>query len=35
MASGNKVNDYAIAIEFAKHIAMMIRIAKSHELRLK
>ena len=35
MASGNEVNDYAIAIEFAKHIAMMVRTAKSYELRLK
>ena len=35
MASGNEVNDYVITIEFAKHIAMMVRTAKSHELRLK
>ena len=35
MASGNEANDYAITIEFVKHIAMMARTAKSHELRLK
>ena len=35
MASDNEANNYATTIEFAKHIAMMVRTAKSHELRLK
>lgn len=30
---GNEVNDFAISIEFAKHIAMMARTEKSHEYR--
>lgn len=33
MTNGNETKDYAISIEFAKHIAMMARTNKSHEYR--
>lgn len=33
MANGNETKDYAISLEFAKHIAMMARTEKSHEYR--
>lgn len=33
MSSGNVTKDFAISLEFAKHIAMMARTEKSHEYR--
>ena len=33
MTNGNKTKDFAITLEFAKHIAMMARTEKSHEYR--
>jgi len=33
MSNGNKCMDFAISIEFAKHIAMMSKTEKSHEYR--
>ncbi|SNS21875.1 AntA/AntB antirepressor [Anaerovirgula multivorans] len=33
MANGNETVDFAVSLEFAKHIAMMARTAKSHEYR--
>lgn len=33
MSSGNKLSDYAISLEFAKHIAMMSKTEKSHKYR--
>ncbi len=33
MTNGNKTMDFAITLEFAKHIAMMARTKKSHEYR--
>ena len=33
MANGNKTQDFAISLDFAKHIAMMARTEKSHEYR--
>ena len=33
MVNGNKTQDFAISLEFAKHIAMMARTEKSHEYR--
>jgi anti-repressor protein len=33
MASGNETSDYAVSIEFAKHIAMQSRSENSHEYR--
>ncbi|HFD2033459.1 TPA: phage antirepressor KilAC domain-containing protein [Clostridium perfringens] len=33
MVNGNKTTDFAISLEFAKHIAMMSRTEKSHEYR--
>ena len=33
MTNGNETQDFAISIDFAKHIAMMARTEKSHEYR--
>lgn len=33
MANGNKIKDYWITIEMAKHVCMMSRTAKAHEIR--
>lgn len=33
MTNGNETKDYAVSLEFAKHIAMMARTDKSHEYR--
>ena len=33
MTNGNEIQDFAISLEFAKHIAMMARTEKSHEYR--
>lgn len=33
MSNGNETTDYAISIEFAKHLAMMARTGKAHEYR--
>ena len=33
MVNGNETQDFAISLEFAKHIAMMARTEKSHEYR--
>ena len=33
MANGNETQDFAITLEFAKHIAMMARTGKSHQYR--
>lgn len=33
MTNGNETRDYAISLEFAKHLAMMARTEKSHEYR--
>lgn len=33
MTNGNETKDYAVTIDFAKHIAMMARTNKSHEYR--